>query len=388
MAWRGPDQLIFPPMVSLNEQYVPPLFTRFPQLKQSFPHRSLGTFPTTITRLETLCAETGKESLFVKHDDISGPLYGGNKVRKLEFLLAEALRQGAVRVITSGGAGSNHALATALYAHQVGLKTTLILFDQPVSEAVRENLLRDAGSGAEMIYEERYENLGNLLYELVDRYQRIEGAMPYVIPVGGSSPIGVLGYVNAALELDEQIKKGIVPEPQTIFVPFGSMGTVAGLVFGLRAVGVKSRIHAVRVVPASLANGKKCNELINQVGRLLRNADASFPEVDVGTYDMTVDHDFFEPGYGLATQTVLDAVHKGWETDRLNLDVTYSGKAFAAFLSAAQGRKAAGPLLFWDTKNSRPFPREDLTRHYQELPTSFHRFFMERAGDAGRHGSR
>jgi 1-aminocyclopropane-1-carboxylate deaminase/D-cysteine desulfhydrase-like pyridoxal-dependent ACC family enzyme len=365
--------------------YLPPLFKQFERLGDELSFRTLGTFPTPVRRLAALCAVTGNGSLFIKQDDVSGLLYGGNKVRKLEFLLADALRQGAVRVITSGAAGSNHALATALYAQQAGLRATLILFDQPASCAVRNNLLMDARAGAETIYEERYERYGTVLRELLDHYLRTEGRAPYVIPAGGSSPVGVLGYVNAAFELRSQIENGLLPEPEAIYVPLGTMGTVAGLALGLSAAGLKSRIHAVRVIPAAIASREKCAALIMETGRLLGwgGVDGTGAEKCV-----IIDGGYFEPGYGLASPRVTDAVGAAQEREGLELDITYSGTAFAAFLSAALNKKATGPLLFWNTKNSVPFPRDALSRDYRELPSAFHRFFLDASGVPGEYGCR
>jgi 1-aminocyclopropane-1-carboxylate deaminase/D-cysteine desulfhydrase-like pyridoxal-dependent ACC family enzyme len=363
--------------------YLPPLFKQFERLGDTLSFRAVGTFPTPVHRLAGLCATTGNRSLFIKNDDVSGPLYGGNKVRKLEFLLADALRQGAVRVITSGAAGSNHALATAIYAQQAGLRTTLILFDQPASCAVCNNLLMDLHTGAEMIYEERYEQYETALRNLQDHYLRIEGRPPYVIPAGGSSPVGVLGYVNAAFELRSQIENGLLPEPEAIYVPLGTMGTVAGLALGLCAAGMKSRIHAVRVISAAVANREKCRALINETGRLLSQVGASVTEA---VKSVVIEGGFFEPGYGRASPRVTQAVRTGLELDGLELDITYSGKAFAAFLSAARSKNGTGPLLFWDTKNSRPFPHNALTRDYRDLPTAFHRFFLETSGVPGEYG--
>jgi 1-aminocyclopropane-1-carboxylate deaminase/D-cysteine desulfhydrase-like pyridoxal-dependent ACC family enzyme len=377
--------IYFSTMGSPAVPYLPPLFKEFERLGDALSFRAMGTFPTPVRRLAGLCATTGNGSLFIKHDDVSGLHYGGNKVRKLEFLLADALRQGAVRVITSGAAGSNHALATALYAQQAGLRATLILFDQPASRAVCDNLLMDLHAGAEMIYEKRYERYETVLRELRDHYLRTEGRAPYVIPAGGSSPVGVLGYVNAAFELHSQIERGLLPEPEAIYIPLGTMGTAAGLALGLCAAGMKSRIHAVRVAPAAVANRKKCRELIIETSSLLSRGGASVRDADKS---VIFEGGYFEPGYGRASPRVMKAVRTGQEREGLELDITYSGKAFAAFLSAARSKKGTGPLLFWYTKNSRPFPQDALTRDYHDLPKAFHRFFLETSGIPGVYGRR
>ena len=254
-----------------------PLFAKFPNLKDRLPHTPIGSFPTPVARLEGLSRETGASGLFVKCDDESGRIYGGNKVRKLEFLLADAVRQKAARVITTGAAGSNHALATAVYAKAAGLKATLVLFDQPTSSLVRNNLLMDAYCGADMVFEETFGKLAARFPEIVKSYEALDGHVPYVIPAGGSSPLGAVGYVNAAFELKGQIDRGTLPEPEAIFLPLGTMGTAAGLMLGLKAAGLGSRVVAVRVVPPVVANSGKLAALFDETLTLLRGLDPSFP---------------------------------------------------------------------------------------------------------------
>jgi D-cysteine desulfhydrase len=351
------------------------LLSRFPGLAESLPHLALGSFPTPFERLDGLCRVLDRDDLFIKRDDISAKPYGGNKVRKLEFLLADALRDKAVRVITNGAAGSNHCLATALYAKRAGLRATLILFDQPASPSVRNNLLMDASAGAEMVYAENYDSYGDMLRQLIKRYEDEEGASPYVIPAGGSSVIGISGYVNAGLELKAQIYKKEMSEPEAIFLAFGTMGTAVGLAIGLRAAGLRSRIVAARVVPSPLANSEKADLLCKETVQLLRKADSGFPDVGSAAADIVICNDFFEPGYGLASQMVLDAVAFIKKNDNITLDNTYTGKAFAAFLKEARGKKD-GPLLFWNTKNSHSFPVEIIKGNYKSLPKEFHRYFQ------------
>jgi 1-aminocyclopropane-1-carboxylate deaminase/D-cysteine desulfhydrase-like pyridoxal-dependent ACC family enzyme len=118
-----------------------PLFKQYPKLEEKLPYISLGEFPTPVQKLERLGMELGVGNLYTKRDDLSGRLYGGNKPRKLEFILGDVLRSGAKEVITFGGAGSNHALATAIYSRQAGLKSISMLMPQPNARYVRNNLL-------------------------------------------------------------------------------------------------------------------------------------------------------------------------------------------------------------------------------------------------------
>lgn len=197
-----------------------PLFKQYPQLGEKLPYISLGEFPTPVQELQRLGMELGVGHLYIKRDDLSGRLYGGNKPRKLEFILGDVLRSGVKEVITFGGAGSNHALATAIYARQAGLKSISMLMQPPNARYVRRNLLMSHCCGAELhSCGARLESVWNMpLVYLATIYQLLRcrlksGYFPKLIPPGGSSPLGVIGFVNAALELKEQIANGDMLEP-------------------------------------------------------------------------------------------------------------------------------------------------------------------------------
>jgi len=228
-----------------------PLFEHHQLLAHKLPYVSLGEFPTPVQKLVQLGRQIGLDSLFIKRDDLSGKVYGGNKIRKLEFILGNALRTKVNEVLTFGAAGSNHALATAIYAKQLGLNSISMLVPQLNAHYVRRNLLMSYHCGAEL---HLYPNIPLImplaalavLYQLL-RHRLKRGQLPRVIPIGGSSPLGVVGFVNAAFELKEQILRGEIPEPDYIYVASGSMGTAAGLTLGLRAINSKTRVISVRV---------------------------------------------------------------------------------------------------------------------------------------------
>jgi D-cysteine desulfhydrase len=187
---------------------VIPLFKTYPQLEARLPYISLGEFPTPVQKLERLGAELGISQLYMKRDDLSGKVYGGNKPRKLEFILGKALRSGAREVIAFGGAGSNHALATAIYSQQLGVKSISILALQPNAHYVRRNLLMSYKCGAELHLcgAELHSPIFMPLVYLATTYQLLmhklrTGHLPQIIPPGGSSPLGAIGFVNAAFEL-------------------------------------------------------------------------------------------------------------------------------------------------------------------------------------------
>ncbi|MFP4014814.1 MAG: 1-aminocyclopropane-1-carboxylate deaminase/D-cysteine desulfhydrase [Chitinispirillaceae bacterium] len=351
------------------------LFKTFPRLEEKLPHLNLGNFPTPVTHLDKLSSRTGKD-IYLKRDDISGEMYGGNKIRKLEFILGEAKASGAGRVITVGGAGSNHALATAIYASQIDFSTTLMLFDQPNAESVKDNLLADLATGAEMILDPTYESHCKSLRKKVEHYTRQEGTPPFVIPAGGSSVMGTIGFVNAGFELAEQIKSEKLPEFSTIYLALGTMGTAAGLLLGMRAAGLRCRLHAVRVVPTVVANENSLEKLFRSTIKLLRREEPAFPAVDYDRKDITFDDSHFGEGYGIFTPESMNACKTARESENVSLDGTYTGKAFAALLeSKAESGKS---ILFWNTKNSRPL---ETAPDYRKLPPAFHHYFEEKIQD-------
>jgi 1-aminocyclopropane-1-carboxylate deaminase/D-cysteine desulfhydrase-like pyridoxal-dependent ACC family enzyme len=352
------------------------LFKYFPSLKSSLKLLSLGEFPTPVEPLSKLSSLLKRDNLFIKRDDLTGQLYGGNKIRKLEFLLGQAKRLGACRVITSGGAGSNHALATAIYAKQVGLKSTIMLFEQSSSPEVKKNLIADYLAVAEMCHDSSYEAHLYSLKAKIRFYEEKEGCAPYLIPPGGSCALGCVGYVDAAFELFEQIKAGIIPEPDKIYIPSGTMGTVAGLYTGLRACKLKTKIIGVRVVPSYVSDLNTFTNLVKSTSILLHDLDKSFPvinEID----NFTISDDYLGAGYGITTEKSADAIRLFEENGGYHLDGVYSGKAAAAFIDAAVSEHNKDKaILFWDTKNSREFSTEVDLIDYKVLPQDFHHYFV------------
>ncbi len=203
------------------------------------PRCELGSYPTPLLRLDRLSIETGRE-IFVKRDDILGPAGGGNKTRKLEYLLADALRMGATRIVTVGGAQSNHVRVTAGSARLLGLEPHLLLFgNRP--EKVTGNLLIDELLGAEL----HFIPPGPIArrecsFEELDAYVREQASTRigdhYHIPLGGSNGLGSLGYVRAALEIEEQAELAGLTRARIVLAA-GSGGTLAGLLAGLRLIG-------------------------------------------------------------------------------------------------------------------------------------------------------
>ena len=269
------------------------IFEQYPLLKERIPYVQLGEFPTPIKHLRHLGKEIGTDSLYLKHDGLSGLIYGGNKIRKLEFLLGDALGKGAKEVLTFGFAGSNHALATAVYAQKLGLKSISILLTQPNAQYVRRNLLLSHVYGAE-IHHFKNKMTAYIPTTLMLLWKRLkQGAFPYIIGPGGSTPLGTIGYVNAGFELKEQIASGLMPEPDKIYLPLGTMGTAVGLTIGLKAAELKTRVVLVRVVDVKYGNKEKFVKLFNKTLALILSMDSSFPRVEITDDEVDIRHDFF-----------------------------------------------------------------------------------------------
>ncbi|MEZ6189022.1 MAG: pyridoxal-phosphate dependent enzyme [Planctomycetota bacterium] len=230
------------------------------------PWVSLGDFPTPVERLEGLGRELGCE-LWIKRDDRSGAPYGGNKVRKLELLLARALQDGARTAVTIGAYGSHHALATAIYARELGLASELVLYPQPLTEHVLDDLLLDHAVGA---------GLTRVAHAVFAPWRSGRVATrceaPARIPAGGSNALGTVGFVEAGLELAGQVEAGELPRPHAIVVAAGTCGTAAGLALGCELGGLATRVVAVRVVPGLIANGFNLRRLRRGALALLRQA--------------------------------------------------------------------------------------------------------------------
>jgi len=355
---------------------VIPLFKRYPSLHRKLPYISLADLPTPVQRLNGLGEEIGADQLYIKRDDLAGEVYGGNKIRKLEFLLGDALRNHAREVITFGAAGSNHALATAIYARQVGLKTICMLMPQQNSADVRRNLLMSYASGAELHHYPKLKMLKmGTKYQLL-RHRLTSGKAPYIIPFGGCSVLGTVSFVNAALELKEQIELGLMPRPTCIYVALGSTGSAVGLIIGLKIANLKTRVISVCTVYSSLMDEKRLAAHFAETVVFLNSLDLSFPTFELSDKDTEVVGSFLGKGYTHYTEEGMAAVRRMAETDGIKLDGTYTGKTVAALLShAADGKLRDKAVLFWNTLNSKDISETIANIEYRQLPRPFHRYF-------------
>jgi 1-aminocyclopropane-1-carboxylate deaminase/D-cysteine desulfhydrase-like pyridoxal-dependent ACC family enzyme len=354
---------------------VPALVARYPRLGERLPTVPLGAWPTPVQAAGEAGLPGRCAGLWIKRDDRCATPYGGNKVRKLEFLLADAIRRGHESVFTFGVAGSNHALATAIYAGQFGLEAHLLLTPQSNSSFVGRNLRMGYWAGARQIHC-RTEADARRQARLLELRGRSGLPAPYRIPGGGSSPLGVVGFVNAGLELATQVRAGLLPEPDVLYVALGTMGTAAGLALGFAAAGLRTRLVFVRVVRADIASPQRFRALYHGAARLLRRADPRFPLAPLDTTCLEFRNEFFGPGYARFTEEGMDALKFAREAFDIKLEGTYTGKAMAALLADLRAARLEGRhVLFWNTYNSQPMPPEALAIDYRELAPPFHRYF-------------
>jgi len=353
-----------------------PLFDRWPGTR-SLCWLELASLPTPVDRFDGLADTVGTRSLWVKRDDLSGQVYGGNKVRKLEFLLGEATALGATDVITFGAAGSNHALATAIYGSKQGLKVHSMLMPQPNARYVARNLLAATAAGADLrLFDDRDAALRGAV-RLRTELREATGREPYVVPFGGTSPHSTAGFVNAALELAEQVEAGLLPEPDVVYVTLGSMGTAAGLVLGLRAAGMATRVAAVPVVLDTDGTGEALLQLVRQTQDVLHGADAGFPVFEWGAGDITLERGFLGEGYAAFTREGMEAVDLAAAAG-LRTEGTYTGKTLAALRSRGDaGGLAGADVLFWNTYNSRDISDLVLAGDVAALPEGLRAYVEE-----------
>lgn len=353
-----------------------PLFEKFPELRE-VPRIPLGKFPTRVHRLENIGEKLGAENLWVKRDDESSTLYGGNKVRKLEFLLADAKERGAEVIITGGGIGSNYCPAVTIHCSHLGLKTVLVQFDQPLTDAVRRNLLLDCYFGAEMHYAGSYSRSAARAMRLIATHKVKSGGKSYFLIPGGSTPLGTLGYVNAAFELKEQIEKGEMPAPDCIFVTLGSCGTMAGLLAGASLCDLGTKIAGVQVADRMVCNRARTARIANKVLSLIASF-SKIKKVRIKKEDAWVLCDYFGGRYGLYTDKGTEAMRMMKEREGIQLDGTYTAKTFAALIDFLKEKQNKGKVvLFWDTYNSVNFDEVLRKCDYRKFPESYRKFFQQ-----------
>lgn len=285
---------------------------------QDFNRVAIGVFPTPVQKLESISRLLGTQ-VYVKRDDLTGLGLGGNKVRKLEYLLADAKAQGAEVVFTTGGAQSNHAMLTAAAARKLGMTPILILKKRGVTARQGNQLLEHLmGVDVRFMDTDDYADI----YAEMDRVGAALGRPYYKIPCGGSNALGTLGYVDCAREIRDQ---GL--HFDHLICAEGSGGTMAGL-----ALGAKLYLPGTRVT-GMMVDSDPFEEITVQ---LMREAAALLDaDVQVSAEDFDL-RDLCGPGYAIPSQEGNAAVAMMAENEGLFLDPVYTGKAFAGLIAMAR----------------------------------------------------
>lgn len=293
-----------------------------------FPRVFLAHLPTPLERLDRLTKELGGPEIWIKRDDCTGLSTGGNKTRKLEFLMAEALAQGADTVITQGATQSNHARQTAAFSAKLGLACHILLEDRTGSNDANYNtngnVLLDHLHGATTSRRAGGVDMAAEMELLADQ-QRAEGRKPYVIPGGGSNPTGALGYVNCAFELVGQANdRGL--QIDHIVTATGSAGTQAGLITGLKALNAGIPLLGIGV------RAPKEKQEENVFALAQRTAEKLGCTGVVQRGDVVADTTYVGKGYGIPREDTLEAIRMFAQLEGLLLDPVYSGKGAAGLI--------------------------------------------------------
>lgn len=296
----------------------------------AFPRVRLGHFPTALEPMPRLSAHLGGPNLFIKRDDCTGLATGGNKTRKLEFLVAQALEQGADTLITQGAVQSNHARQTVAAAAHVGMQAKILL-EQRVPNASDEyewsgNVLLDQLLGGEIVAKLPAGTDMAAEMEKLAQALRDEGKKPYIIPGGGSNPVGALGYVACAHELLQQAFDSGLRMDHVIHAT-GSTGTQAGLIAGFRGSNSGVPVYGVSVRAPKDKQEENVWKLVQSTADYM-----GLPASAVERADVVANADYVGDGYGIPTESMIEALRLTAQLEGILLDPVYSGKGMAGLI--------------------------------------------------------
>ena len=281
----------------------------------------LGQFPTPMHHLDNMSRALGR-SIYIKRDDMTGVSTGGNKVRKLEYLLYDAKEKGADYVLTTGGAQSNHAMLTAACCNKIGIKAILVLKQRGVQGRVGNLLINELlGADVRFVDTDSYDDVYKEMDRIADAL-RAAGHNPYLVPVGGSVPLGTVGYVDCAREIfAEALEQDI--KIDRIVSTAGSGGTLAGLVLGAMLYGDGCKVTGVAV----------CDDPFEEITAELVNGAAEILGADVHVEPKDIDIlRYYGAGYAKPSKEGLEAITLMAQQEGLILDPVYTGKAFAGLM--------------------------------------------------------
>jgi D-cysteine desulfhydrase len=341
-----------------------------PLLADRLQKSAIADLPTPVSSVQ-FDTRKGPRTISIKHDDVSNAYYGGNKIRKLEYIFRRAEERGAKRIATFGAIGSNHALATAIFATRFGFECTCLLGHQRCTPNIPKTLNMHRRIGTEIV---RY---GGKVNRLATCRRYLQGRQCWVVPMGGSSWLGAVGFVNAGLEIAHQVASGEIAAHHRIYIANGTMGSSAGLALGLAMAKLPTELHAIRVVDSHIASPRSFERLTNKTAMMLNRMDPSIPADLADHTHVCWRNEFVAGGYAFADRVTENAIGVAGQSLGLKLETTYTGKAMAALLHDLASRKYAGEsYLFWNTCNSRPLPvTRDRPCTADNIPQEFMRYF-------------
>ncbi|NHJ46551.1 MAG: D-cysteine desulfhydrase family protein [Asgard group archaeon] len=290
----------------------------------SLPKINLCTLPTPVAHMDRLSNHLGIKNLYVKRDDLTGIAFGGNKNRKLEYLLADAVNQKAEVVITEGAVTSNHCRQTAGCSARVGLDCILVLSDAHIGEEVNGNLLLDHILDVTIERVKSSDDRKPKMEQIADQLKK-DGRTPYIIPTGGSNKIGVLGYVNFVKEISEQSKQLGIKFDYFVHAT-GSAGTQAGLLIGKKLFYPDLEIIAMTV-------GDDKEYIIDEIKRIISEFEKEHSiKLSVKDSDIIIYDQYFGEGYGIPNQELVNTVKLVAKLEGVFLDPVYNGKAMVGLI--------------------------------------------------------
>jgi D-cysteine desulfhydrase len=327
----------------------------------------LAHTPTPVESCDAIADWLGRKGIWMKRDDLASPLYGGNKVRRYELVLADALAKGKKRIVTAGGLASTQAMATALFGRAVGLPVRIVLFDQPVTRFAKEALLVDADADAELVW-------GGGYLTTIYRTWRAMGKDAYLILPGAANPLANLGYIDAMIELGDQVARGELPRPDAIVLPTGSSGTLAALALGAAWLGWDTEIIGVRITLAIACNRITIGQIVRATDRFIAAREPRWKRQS-GNVRYSLYGDALGKGYGYPTSDAVEGIEQMRRLTGEPGEVTYSGKALAGLRAIAKEPRWKGKnLLLWNTLST---PRPLVSAEARsKLPSSL-RFVLD-----------
>ncbi len=285
------------------------------------PKVNIAFLPTPLQKVERLCNKLGLKELFIKRDDQTGLALGGNKVRKLEYLMADALNQEADVIFTLGGPQSNHCRQTAAAARVCGLESVLIFGGQEIKD-IQGNMVLDKLLNTKWHFSGELDREEKL--KEVSKEYEAQGLRTYPIPLGGSNALGAMGYVEGGIELARQCQEQGV-DPDYIFCATGSGGTQAGLILGTHLGGLRAKVIGISVSGTADDITEKVNNLLVELGARL--------DVDIkGLHNVIVYDEFVGEGYGRPTELSTQALKVCAQTEGIIIDPVYTAKGFAGLM--------------------------------------------------------